>query len=45
MIGVRDILPSFRKLRMASKTAIRQKVIPLIETIMKVISRHLNLFS
>jgi hypothetical protein len=45
MIGVRDILPSFRKLRMASKTAMRQKVIPLIDIIMKVISRHLNLFS
>lgn len=45
MIGVRDILPSFRKLRMATKTAIRQKVIPLIDIIMKVNNRNLNLFS
>jgi hypothetical protein len=45
MIGVRDMRPSFRKLRMAIRTAIRQKVIPLIDIMMKVISRHLNLFS
>jgi hypothetical protein len=45
MIGVREMRPSFRKLRMAIRTAIRQKVIPLIDIMMKVISRHLNLFS
>jgi hypothetical protein len=45
MIGVREMRPSFRKLRIAISTAIRQKVIPLIDIIMKVISRHLNLYS
>ena len=45
MIGVREMRLSFRKLRIAIRTAIKQNVIPLIDIMMKVISRHLNFFS
>ena len=45
MIGVREMRLSFRKLRIAIRTAIKQNVIPLIDTMIKVINRHLNLFS